>query len=157
MQDFLGTLTGQPPANDSCFPTLSLKERLIGFAICFGIGLLIQFLSMGSLVGLLVGKASKFAFMYTLGNIISLCGTFFLVGPTRQFQNMKDPSRMWTSIIFISSMVMTLVSVYLFHSRVLTIIFVIIQFCAYVWYVLSYIPYGRDICMRCIRGFIRTS
>jgi hypothetical protein len=154
MQEFLGTLTGQPPSNESCFPSLSLKERLIGFGICFGVGLLIQFLSMGSLLGLIVGKANKFAFMYTLGNIISLCGTFFLVGPVRQFQNMKDPSRMWTSIIFIGSMVMTLVSVYTFHSRILTIIFVIIQFCAYVWYVLSYIPYGRDMCRRCLRGFI---
>jgi hypothetical protein len=73
MRDFLGTITGNDQ-NDSCFPTLSLKERLIGFAVCFGLGLLIQFMSMGSMLGLLMGKASKFAFMYTLGNIISLVG-----------------------------------------------------------------------------------
>lgn len=73
MKDFLGNLTGQQQ-NDSCFPTLSYKERLIGFAICFGLGMLIQFFSMGSLVGLFLGKTSKFAFLYTLGNIISLLG-----------------------------------------------------------------------------------
>jgi hypothetical protein len=73
MRDFLGTITGNND-NDSCFPTLSLKERLIGFGICFGLGFLIQFLSMGSLVGLFLGKTSKFAFLYTLGNIISLLG-----------------------------------------------------------------------------------
>jgi hypothetical protein len=73
MQDFLGTLTGQDK-NDSCFPSLSFKERLIGFGICFGLGFLIQFMSMGSLVGLFMGKTSKFAFLYTAGNIISLLG-----------------------------------------------------------------------------------
>jgi len=30
---------------------MSLKERMIGFAICFGIGLLIQLMSFGSFVG----------------------------------------------------------------------------------------------------------
>ncbi len=67
-------MTGQENQNESLFPSLSLKERLIGFGICFALGMLIQFLSMGSLVGLFIGKTSKFAFLYTLGNIISLAG-----------------------------------------------------------------------------------
>ena len=74
MKDFLGTLTGNEPENDSCFPTLTLKERLIGFSICFILGLVIQFFSVGSLMGIMLGKISKFAFLYTLGNLISLTG-----------------------------------------------------------------------------------
>ena len=148
MEDFFLKATGQDE-NESIFPTLSLKERLIGFAICFGLGSIFQFLSMGSLGGLLLGHANKFAFLYTCGNIISIFGTFFLIGPARQFRLMTDPIRKNASIIFISSLVMTLVSVYCFHSRFLTIIFVLSQFCSYIWYILSYIPYGRD-CLKTI-------
>ena len=148
MEDFFLKATGQDE-NESIFPTLSLKERLIGFAICFGLGSIFQFLSMGSLGGLLLGHANKFAFLYTCGNIISIFGTFFLIGPARQFRLMTDPIRKNASIIFISSLVMTLVSVYCFHSRFLTIIFVFLQFCSFIWYILSYIPYGRD-CLKTI-------
>ncbi len=74
MNDFFMKATGQDTQNDSLFPSLSLKERLIGFGICFILGMLIQFLSMGSLVGFFLGKTSKFAFLYTTGNIISLLG-----------------------------------------------------------------------------------
>jgi hypothetical protein len=73
MNDFFMNATGQNE-NESLFPSLSLKERLMGFGICFILGMLIQFLSMGSLVGFFLGKTSKFAFLYTVGNIISLLG-----------------------------------------------------------------------------------
>lgn len=73
MNDFLGTLTGKEQ-NDSCFPSLSYKERITGFLICFGLGMVIQFFSVGSLMGLVLGKITKFAFLYTLGNLVSLTG-----------------------------------------------------------------------------------
>jgi len=63
-----------PEDNDSCFPTLSLKERLMGFAVCFAVGSLLQVLSMGSFIGIIVGNTAKFAVLYTFGNIISLTG-----------------------------------------------------------------------------------
>ncbi len=148
MEDFFLKATGQDE-NESIFPTLSLKERLIGFGICFLLGSIFQFLSMGSLGGLLLGHANKFAFLYTCGNIISIFGTFFLIGPARQFRLMTDPIRKNASIIFISSLILTLISVYCFHSKLLTIIFVLVEFCAYIWYILSYIPYGRD-CLKTI-------
>jgi len=63
-----------PENNDSCFPTLSIKERLIGFAVCFAVGSLLQVLSMGAFIGILLGKTFKFAILYTFGNIVSLIG-----------------------------------------------------------------------------------
>lgn len=156
MQDFILSFTENKEENDSIFPSLSLKERLIGFAVCFLLGFLFQFMSMGSLVGVLMGRASKFAFLYTCGNIVSIFGTFFLVGPSRQFKNMSDPLRRKASLIFIGSIVLTFISVYIFHSQLLTILCVIVQFCSYIWYVFSYIPYGRDClsgCVKRITGF----
>ena len=74
------------------------------------------------------------------------------MGPKAQFERMKDPTRRTTSIVFIVSLVLTLVSIYALHSKLLTIIFLFIQFSAYIWYVLSYIPYGRDLCSKCLKG-----
>lgn len=31
-------LTGETNDNDSCFPSLTFNERLMGFAICVGVG-----------------------------------------------------------------------------------------------------------------------
>ena len=145
MQDFLLSLGGgNDNENDSIFPSLSLKERLIGFAICFGLGMLFQFMSMGSIIGVLVGRPNKFAFLYTCGNIISIFGTFFLVGPARQFKNMTNPYRRKASMIFLSAIVLTFISLYILHSKILTVLFVIIQFGAYIYYIMSYIPYGQE-------------
>lgn len=150
MSDFIGLTDSKE--DDSCCPQLSYRERLTGFVICFAVGTLIQFLSMGSLFGLFLGRTSKFGILYTLGNIVSLCGVFFLVGPKRQIESMKEEKRMWTSVVFVVSMIMTFISIYLFKSNILTLLFVIIQFGAYIWYVLSYLPYGREIAMKCIKG-----
>ena len=160
MQDFLLSFAGggNDNENDSIFPSLSLKERLIGFGICFGLGMLFQCMSMGSIVGVLIGRPNKFAFLYTCGNIISIFGTFFLVGPKRQLNNMTNPYRRKASIIFISSIVLTFLSLYVLHSKILTVIFVIIQFGAYVYYIMSYIPYGQEclnaLTSRCL-GYFR--
>ena len=145
MKDFLLSFGGgNDNENDSIFPSLSLKERLIGFAICFGLGMLFQFMSMGSIIGVLLGRPNKFAFLYTCGNIISIFGTFFLVGPVRQFKNMTNPYRRKASMIFLSAIVLTFISLYILHSKILTVLFVIIQFGAYIYYIMSYIPYGQE-------------
>ena len=150
MKKFLGYET-EEEKQENCFPSLSYKERLMGFAFCFVIGLLIQFLSMGSILGVL-GKPEKFALLYTFGNIFSICGTFFLMGPLAQFKKMIDPVRRNTSLVFVFSLIMTLICVYVIHAKILTLVFLIIQFGAYVWYCLSYIPWGREICSKCLKG-----
>ena len=149
MNEFFFSFNDKEEENNSIFPTLSLKDRLIGFAICFVFGYLLEFMALGSLVGLLLGRSKKFAFLYTTGNIVSIFGTFFLIGPQRQLKYMLDPIRKGASLIFIFSIILTIISIYLFKSKLLTILCVIIQFGAFIWYVMSYIPYGRD-CLRTI-------
>ena len=147
MNDYLSSLnpfSGESNENESIFPSLSLKERLIGFCVCFGLGTLFQFMSFGSMLGVLLGRPNKFAFLYTCGNLISIFGTFFLVGPKRQFKNMMHPYRRKAVAIFLSSIVLTFISLYVLHSRSLTVIAIIIQLGAYIWYIATYIPYGQD-------------
>ena len=160
MQDYLlsfGGGGGNDEENDSIFPSLSLKERLMGFGICFGLGLLFQFMSFGSMVGVLLGRPNKFAFLYTCGNLISIFGTFFLVGPKRQFKNMTNPYRRKSSMIFLSSIVLTFISLYILHSKLLTVLFVIIQFGAFIYYIMSYIPYGQECLNAITRRILGTS
>jgi hypothetical protein len=37
---FFNNETNRSDQEESCFPTLSYKERLIGFAVCFALGFL---------------------------------------------------------------------------------------------------------------------
>jgi len=135
-----------------CCPDLTYNQRLIGFCVCFVLGLLIELASFGSIVGLVSGNPTRFAILFSIGNIISITGTFFLVGPKKQFKNMTDKKRLITTLVFVGSVIMTIVSVIFFENWVLTLVFVLIQFAAYIWYVLSYIPYGRECCTGCLKN-----
>lgn len=53
---------------------------MLGFGTCLGLAIFIDVLSWGSMVGLLTGNPTRFAMTYTLGNILSLIGTGFLIG-----------------------------------------------------------------------------
>lgn len=77
-----------------------------------------------------------------------------MVGPAKQLANMVDSKRRIVSLVFIGSMIMTFVCVFMIQSKILTLIFIIAQFCSYIWYVLSYIPYGREMCGGCLKNII---
>ena len=64
-------------------PAFTMKERIAGFLVCFGLSIVIDILSWGSLIGLVTGSPTRFALSYTLGNILAIVGTGFLVGFSR--------------------------------------------------------------------------
>lgn len=55
--------------------SLTRKQRFIGFASCVGFGMLISFLSF-----LFLTKPTTFALLYTVGNLVAVASTGFLVG-----------------------------------------------------------------------------
>lgn len=61
--------------NNCC--NLSKRTRVLGFVSCFCIGFLVSGLSTFALY---TGKTTQFAVFYTLGNVIALCSTGFLMG-----------------------------------------------------------------------------
>ncbi|XP_046433685.1 vesicle transport protein SFT2B isoform X1 [Neodiprion virginianus] len=122
--------------------TLSWSTRIKGFAICFIVGILCSFL--GSFALFLSKGLTVFAIFYTLGNIISLASTCFLMGPVNQVKKMFAATRVIATILVFFSIVMTLTSALAFHKAGLALIFIIIQSLAMTWYSLSYIPYARD-------------
>ena len=68
---------------DSLCPSLTLKQRVIGFAVCWTLGLVISILSFGAIFMALSGEMWRFAVPYTLGTVLSLAGSFFLSGPLK--------------------------------------------------------------------------
>lgn len=66
---------------------------------------------------------------------------------------MTNKTRLITSLIFVGSLIMTLISALVFQNALLVLIFLIIQICAYIWYVASYIPFARDCLKGCLKKF----
>jgi len=155
-KDTLEELTGRKKKDDAseCFPKLTLKQRLMGFMVCCGLGLLLDLLAFLMMVfSMGKGRMIRFGVFYSIGNLISLFGTAFLVGPVRQFKNMKDPARLITTIIFMVSLVGTLVVAFTVQNdhlqRLLILVFILAQSISYFWYSLSYIPCGQSVFKKC--------
>ncbi|KAI9173222.1 hypothetical protein H9P43_007353 [Blastocladiella emersonii ATCC 22665] len=129
--------------DDACASlNLTRKQRLIGFGVCFVVGLLISFLSFLSVA---TGNIIGFAILYTFGNVTSLMSTSFLTGPAKQLKGMFDTKRRIASIVYLGALVTTLVVAFTTKSAGLCLIFCLIQFLALFWYSASYIPFARDI------------
>lgn len=129
--------------------SLSYKKRLIGFGITMVTGIFFTALST-VLLPLIVIKPHKFAVAYSLGNLLMMSSTVFLVGPKKQCQNMWTGHRAMASGAYFGSMVGTIYAALFLRMYLLVLIFICIQFVSLVWYSLSYIPYGRQLFQRVI-------
>ncbi|CAF0865918.1 unnamed protein product [Adineta steineri] len=120
---------------------LSWDTRLKGFGLCLLVAVL---LGIGSVIVYFLGNnLSGFAVLYSVAIIFGLGSTIFLMGPMKQLKKMFDSSRLIATIVFLASIVMTLISALVIKSGVLVLIFVIVQFLALGWYTISYIPFAR--------------
>mmetsp|Transcript_11451 Transcript_11451/g.29774 ORF Transcript_11451/g.29774 Transcript_11451/m.29774 type:complete len:229 (+) Transcript_11451:62-748(+) len=123
--------------------TATRPQRFWGFAACFCAGVLLSITSMFSFTKLVLGQPRDFAIKYTLGNIIAICSTAFIIGPMRQVKNMSASHRWLAALLYLGAMVLTLVSAFYVQNAFVTLLCILAQFCAMVWYVASYIPFGR--------------
>jgi hypothetical protein len=123
---------------------MSLKERALACGTCFGLSIAIDLLSWGSMIGLVTGNPTRFALSYTFSQILSIMGTGFLLGFRRQFSSIFDKKRWITSTIWFLAMIGTLFSALVLKAPALVLSCIIVQVCAFTWYIASYLPFGRD-------------
>ncbi|KAJ3098046.1 hypothetical protein HDU97_004340 [Phlyctochytrium planicorne] len=118
---------------------LTRTQRFYGFGICFGVGFLISILSS---ISLFFGNIAGFAILYTLGNLVSLLSTGFLVGFFKQFKKMFDSVRIVATLIFLVSMVLTIVVAVLLKGPglILVIICCVFQYLALFWHANLFAP-----------------
>jgi uncharacterized membrane protein len=128
---------------------LTYTQRVWGFGICFSLGMIISIMS-----SFLVLNPVKFALPYTVGNVLSLLSTGFLVGPKRQCKYACASTRIVAFLIYIGCIVATLISAFALKKGFLTLLFVVTQFFAGLWYTASYVPYGREMLSRCGRAVV---
>lgn len=137
------------PEQDGCFPTLSLRDRIIGWITCYIGGLFISLLSFGSFSQLILGHPLKFAMLYSLGNITALLSTVFLVGPQAQWERMKSPSRRIATGLYLSALTVTLVLCFEAPELTLAVVAAVVcQWLSLLWYSLSFIPFGQTLARR---------
>ena len=143
--------------------SLSRTNRLIGFATCLAMGFFFNFLAVS--VFLVIPR--KFAIAFTLGNMMSIGSTMFLMGPWAQIKKMCSPERAPATTVYFVSMFCTLYCALALRSFILTIPCVIIQLCALIYYGesnhfaffslltvrpgITFIPFGHSIFM----GFMK--
>ncbi|XP_048855368.1 vesicle transport protein SFT2B-like [Brienomyrus brachyistius] len=123
--------------------SLSWGTRMKGFVACFVLGVVCSVLGVCLLwlpkIGLIL-----FIVFYTFGNITSLLSTMFLMGPLRQLKRMCDKTRVVATILLLTFLGLTLCSAFWWKNNGLALLFCILQFLAFAWYGLSYIPFARD-------------
>ena len=152
METLMGNeATGKILTKDSACPSFTVKQRIYGFLICFGLGLLLSFLSIGGIFGGLLNP-KKFGMLYSLGNICSIGSTLFLIGPMRQLKRMFKQVRFVATLLYLGSLAGTIVFCFFYEKKwwhkLLLISLIVLQFCCLFWYTLSYIPFGRTICKK---------
>jgi hypothetical protein len=120
--------------------TMSWKTRFICFGICLGLGFLLTIISLPLLWSL---NLTGFAITYSLGSIVSIASTMFLMGPCKQIQRMLDQNRIIATLIYLAAIVATLVVAFKTGNALLCIICIVIQFAALCWYCITWIPGGQ--------------
>ena len=164
LADNTRALLGAPPRertwaeqleDDVCAvcPSMTYKQRVIGCLACAIVGCVLEF---GSFMRLLT-DVTQFAIFYTFGNIVAVCGSFFLTGPRAQCKKMCDKTRRCTVFVFFVSMALTLFLAYAtwIPDRVLLIVvLVVVQSLALAWYLLSYIPFARQWVASCCTSLL---
>ncbi|KAK3006681.1 hypothetical protein RJ639_016949 [Escallonia herrerae] len=118
--------------------SLSPLQRLYAFAACLVAGLVCMFLSL-----IVFARPIKFAVLFTFGNVLAVGSTAFLIGPLQQIRMMIDPVRVYATSLYVGCVILALICALWIHSKILTIIAIICEICALIWYSLSYIPFAR--------------
>ncbi|XP_062303241.1 SFT2 domain containing 2b [Osmerus eperlanus] len=123
--------------------TLSWGTRVKGFIACFALGVLCSIL--GTCLLWIPGRGlALFAVLYTVGNVASLASTMFLMGPVTQVKRMCAKVRALATAIMLTCLVLTLCAAFWWKINGLALLFCVLQFLAFAWYGLSYIPFARD-------------
>ncbi|XP_049367883.1 uncharacterized protein LOC125832710 [Solanum verrucosum] len=118
--------------------SVSPLQRVYGFAACLLAGFICMFLSMIVFI-----KPIKFALLFTFGNMLAIGSTTFLIGPMQQLSMTMDPVRAYATSMYVGCVVLALICALWIHSKILTLLAIICEICALVWYSLSYIPFAR--------------
>ncbi|XP_017770445.1 PREDICTED: protein transport protein sft2 [Nicrophorus vespilloides] len=125
----------------SCCPSLTRMQRIIGFGVCLGMGILCFTLS-AMFIPVLLFKARRFSLLFTLGSSFFLMSFSFLWGPMNFFKMLFSKDRLLLSLTYILTLVATLYAALSYQSTPFTVLFAVGQVITLLWMVVINIPGG---------------
>ncbi|KDN44134.1 SFT2-domain-containing protein [Tilletiaria anomala UBC 951] len=140
-----GELTGENSAFAQFGFELTRQQRLMGFVGCVIAGFVISLI--GTLL-LLIASYVLFAILYSVGFLVSLTGTGFLIGFGTMIKQMFKPVRVVATIIMFAAFAMVWISAFAIRSAPLAIVFCVVLYLSYLWFALSFVPYARSLVKR---------
>ena len=112
-----------------------------------------------SIIGAIVltSSVAKFAVCYVIATLLTIGGSFVLWGPVGQAKKAFDKDRWPASVILIVMIILVLVSAFWWGIAMVTLILCLLQYCAYLWYVICMLPYGKTIFCSCLKNCCKGS
>jgi len=161
MKEATGQEVERHPVDEFFFelcPKLSLNQRLMGYALMVGIGFILNIGSWVRLVDLAHGNPGPFVTFFTVGNIISLLGSFFLNGPYAQGKKMVGPEMRCATLAYLSSMICTFIVAY--HTGIksdterlwLILLLIVVQYLCMIWFIICSVTFLKRIVLACLKG-----
>lgn len=161
IKEQLGMEVKRHPIDQACFelcPKLTVAQRLMGYAACVGVGLILNIGSWVRLVDLVNGNPTPFVTLFTIGNIISVIGAFFLNGPYAQAVKMIGPQMRCATGAYLISMIATFIVA--FHEGIkdeeerlgLILMLIVIQYLCMIWFIICSVWFLKQMVLGCCRG-----
>ena len=133
---------------DSCCPSMTFKQRVLWFCITglLGFGIIIYTFT------------AKNPYWLAGGTALAITSTFFLNGWEAQKKKLLDPVRFPCVIIIIATTIASItLDIMDKGDDIILLSIYIVEAGAVVWYFLSYIPYGRELCIKCCKCCFKTA
>lgn len=122
---------------------LSKWDRMLIFALTFA-GSICCYMICIFLFPVLALKPRKFALLWSLGSVFFLISFGVLQGFQAYMVHLFLSTRIIFTVVFVTSIVLTLFSSLKLKSTLFSIIFAVIQLLAALWYTVSYFPMGTQ-------------
>lgn len=127
---------------DGILPTLTKKQRIIGFMGCICMGFFC-FTMAGLYAPFLLLKARKFCLLYSMGSLFIIGSFSLLWGPWNHVKHLCSGERLPFTATYFGTMFATLYCALWMRNTILTSVCAICQVLALLWYIISYIPGGQ--------------
>jgi len=139
--DYVPLRSNERSNEEEAWFALSRWERLLGFGGCL-LGAAVCFFVAFLTLPLLAIRPAKFALAFSLGSLLVMFGFSVLIGPINHIKHLVSKERLPFSLIYFTSLGLTLYFSLGRKSYIGSLIFAIIQVIALVSYVLAYFPGG---------------
>ncbi|TFK37611.1 ER-to-golgi vesicle protein transport Sft2 [Crucibulum laeve] len=141
--DYIPLRSNEQSNEENAWLALSRWERLLGFGGCL-IGAAVCFFVAFLTLPLLAIRPAKFALAFSLGSLLVMFGFSVLIGPVNHIKHLVSKERLPFSLIYFSSLGLTLYFALGAHSYLGSLLCGAVQVVSLVAYVLAYFPGGTQ-------------